>query len=59
MLRELQKLKKKSSRNNSETVTNKQVKEIQKIVDNLRSVNSIIRKYQKIINLLDNTPNQR
>ena len=58
MLRELRKFKKKSSRNNSETVTNKQVKEIQKIVDNLRSINSIIRKYQKIINLLDNTPNQ-
>ena len=54
----------------SETLTNKHDKEIrndryispeetQKIIDNLRSINfSIKKEYQKIIKLLDNTPNQ-
>ena len=59
------KVSKNLHQNNSETVTNENDKEIpkerymspeerQNIIDNLRSI--II--YQKIINLLDNTPNQ-
>ena len=59
-----------SQKNNSETVTTENDKEIpkekytppeerQKIIDDLRLVyNSIITEYQKIRNLLDHTPNQ-
>ena len=68
------KVSKNSQKNNLETVTNENDKEMpkempkerymspeekQKIIDNLRSVyNSIIMEYQKIINLLNKTPNQ-
>ena len=68
------KVSKNSQKNNLETVTNENDKEMpkempkerymspeerQKIIDNLRSVyNSIIMEYQKIINLLSKTPNQ-
>ena len=63
------KFSKNSPQNNSKTVTNEKDKEIpkercitskerQKILIILILNNSIIMQYQKIINLLDNTPNQ-
>ena len=63
------KISKTSPQNNSESITNEHDQEItkeryispeerQKIIDNLRLIYRIIMEYQKIKNLLDNTPTQ-
>ena len=52
------KISKKSQQNNSETVTNKNDKEIPKERYISPEEKRLIMEYQKIINLLDNTTNQ-